>query len=286
MSVKTIFVVLLAIVCGLSAAWGMTQLRSTKFVTTKQETIPVAVALVDLPRGRTVTAADVEVKEWPKNVLPEGALATPEEVVDRAVVIPVMAGEPILQAKLANKDAGRGLAALIPKGMRAYTIKASRVASNVAGFILPGDRVDVLLTLKGRYDDETGGGSTTTLLQAIEIMAVDQQLDAPAENKVDPDSLGSVTLLVTPEQASLLDLGQNMGQLTLSLRNPEDRDEADTRPATLADIRYRQVTPVAEPTSDGAAAPVAKREREAAETFDILTLRGSQRGHLQIVDRQ
>ena len=134
MSMKTILVVLLAVVCGLSAAWGMTQLRSTTFVTTQQETVPVAVALIDLPRGRMITENDVEMKDWPKDVLPKGTMATTEEIADRAVVVPIVAGEPIFDAKLANRDAGRGLAALIPAGMRAYTIRASRVASNVAGF--------------------------------------------------------------------------------------------------------------------------------------------------------
>lgn len=234
-----------------------------------------------------VTAADVEVKEWPKHMLPTGAFASPQEVADRSVLIPIMAGEPILQAKLANKDAGRGLAALVPKGMRAHTIKASQVTSNVAGFILPGNRVDVLLTLKGTANDETGGGSTTTLLQAIEILAVDQQLDPPAENKVDLNTTTSVTLLVNPKQASWLDLGQHMGQLTLSLRNPEDTGEADPCPTTLAEIRYCQDSPLADLAfaEPSLAETVFKQKRKDPEIFHVLTLRGTQRGHLQIVEK-
>jgi len=287
-STKTIIVVTLAVVCGLSAAWGMSQLRLSSAVEAQIETAPIVRAAVQIPRGRMVTADDIEICQWPENMLPEGALTKLEDALDRAAMAPIMAGEPVLDAKLAAIDAGRGLAALIPKGMRAYTIQASQVAANVAGFILPGNRVDVLLTLKGRHNDETGGGSTTTLLQAVEILAVDQQLEAPADNKVDPAGLRSITLLVTPKQASLLDLGQHMGQLTLSLRNPEDGDEAATDPATLSQIRFRQEKPVAaaaEPASSQGSLSIVGRER-APEIFRILTLRGDHRGQVLISSGQ
>jgi pilus assembly protein CpaB len=190
----------------------------------------------------------------------------------------IVAGEPILESKLASRDSGRGLAALIPEGMRAYTIQTSRVASNVAGFILPGNSVDVLLTLKGNYNDTTGGGSTTTLLQAVEILAVDQRLDAPVDNKINPRELGSVTLLVTPEQAALLDLGQNMGTLTLSLRNPEDAAESLARPATVNDIRFRQEKPVEKSEGDS---PILG-SGDGEEVLEIVTLRGSHRGRVLV----
>ena len=168
----------------------------------------------------------------------------------RTILASVQAGEPLLNTKLADRDAGRGLAALVPEGMRAVTIQTSRVASNVAGFVLPGNRVDVLLTLRGGNHDATGGGSSTTLLQAVEILAVDQRLDAPTENRVDPKLLRSVTLLVTPDQAGLLDLGQNMGTLSLSLRNPEDLAEAQTDPATVNLLRFTQRQPVPSASSE------------------------------------
>ena len=76
----------------------------------------------------------------------------------------------------------------------------------------------------------TGGGSTTTLLQNVEILAVDQKMDAPSDNKVDTKDLRSVTLLVTPQQANRLDLGQNKGMLHLALRNREDNEDFQTKP--------------------------------------------------------
>src|SRR5262249_58073430 len=119
-----------------------------------------------------------------------------------------------------------------------FTISTTTHASGVAGFIIPHSRVDVLLTVTrtGGQNDPTGGGQTSTLIQDVEILAVDQLVKAPAENRVDPKELRSVTLLVTPQQAAKLDLGQNKGILHLSLRNPEDHAPAVTRPATLADL--------------------------------------------------
>ncbi len=280
MKIRAILVMLLAAICGISAAVGMNHLRRPGR-TTKVATTPVVVAAIDIVRGRMITSDDVKVTQWPKGMLPEGVLVNLEDVLDRVAILPAVAGEPILEGKLADKNAGRGLAALIPKGMRAYSIRCSRVAANVAGFVLPGNRVDVLMTLKGRGNDGTGGGSTTTLLQAVEILAVDQRLDAPADNKVDPSELRSVTLLVTADQAALLDLGQNMGQLTLSLRNPEDLEEARTQPATLAQIRYHQEKPV-EPTTIEKLANAFLPKTQKPKTSGILTLRGSRRGQVLI----
>lgn len=288
MSVKTIVVVLLAVVCGLSAAWGVNQFSRSADATVLPKTAPIVVAKTEIPRGRMLVAEDVEIRQWPGSAIVRGSLSKMEDVVDRAALTPLVVGEPVLEGKLAAKNSGRGLAALVPNGMRAYTIQASRVASNVAGFILPGNRVDVLLTLRGRHGDDTGGGSTTTLLQAVEILAVDQQLDAPADNKSDPEGLRSVTLLVTPEQASLLDLGQNMGQLTLSLRNPEDCQEAHTRPATLDAIRYRQERPMDTSNVDSppeqlvGMAEVSGSTQAHLQTMQIMTLRGLQHGYIQV----
>jgi pilus assembly protein CpaB len=282
-SIRTVLVVFLAIICGMTAALGMNQLRRPSSGEPQIETAPVVVAAVNVARGAMLTPKAVEIRDWPKALLPNGALANVEDAAGRSAAIPFVVGEPILEAKLSPKDAGRGLAALIPNGMRAYTIQSSRTGASVAGFILPGNKVDVLLNLKSNNpQDSTGGGSTTTLLQSVEILAVEQQLDAPADNKTNPKDLTCVTLLVNPAQAALLDLGQNMGQLTLSLRNPEDEEEALVLPTTLTDMRYRQEKPPEEPK-------VAK-ERQLPDTpvpsdtdlFEIRTLRGSVRGRVLV----
>jgi Flp pilus assembly protein CpaB len=100
------------------------------------------------------------------------------------------------------------------------------------------------------------------------------------------EQVRSVTLLVSPEQAALLDLGQNLGNLTLSLRNPEDRMDADTRPATLADIRFRQESPAEPSPGDSPAAaagtPLKGGAEKEPDVFQIATLRGSQRGGILV----
>lgn len=270
MSARTVVTVLLALVFGVSTAVGVHQFTGHGDVAPKGETAQVVVVIRDIPRGGLITSDVVRTREWRKEDVPQGALTKPEDSVERCALVPLAKGEVILEGKLASKGAGRGLAALVPSGMRAFTILAPHLASGVAGFVLPGNRVDVLLTINTFGDtDLNGGGITTTLLQKVEILAVDQRLDAPSENKVDPKELRSVTLLVTPDQAAKLDLGQNRGTLHLSLRNPEDIKEADTRPATLADLRFHQEGPQGDSV-------------RAQPVLQIRTLRGTLNGVSQL----
>lgn len=245
MTFRTAIVVILSLVCGLSAAAGVNLMRNRgQERPTEIETKPVVVAVVDISRGMTVSDEHVTIKQYESDSVPAGAIATIEEVRDRAAIIPIFKDEPLLGRKLAGLDAGRGMAPLIPEGMRAFTIHTPTMASGVAGFVLPGNKVDILLTVTRSSRDGTGGGSTNTLLQNVEVMAVDQRLNAPAENKVDPKRLRSVTLLVTPDQAAKLSLAQTKGTLHLSLRNDGDDAPALTRPVTLTEIRYLEQGPV------------------------------------------
>lgn len=239
---QSILITALALVFGGSAAVGVNAYVNNKKTATV-ETVPVVVALIDIQRGSTITADVLKVRDYPKDAAPEGAVATLGDVIDRTVFIPLVKGDAVVESKLAPKGMGKGLASLVPSGMRAVTIQTPNVASGVAGFVLPGNRVDVLLTVTDSGGVDTGGGSTTTLLQNVEILAVDQRMEAPADNKVDSKELRSVTLLVTPHQANLLDLGQNKGMLHLALRNLEDRQDARATPVTLADLRFRREKP-------------------------------------------
>jgi pilus assembly protein CpaB len=244
MSVRSVMMVMLALVFGGSAAMGVNSFLASP-PSTRADLVDVVVASVNLPRGTNISREVVSVKKIPKEMVPAGALAKVDDAVDRGVYIPLIKDDAVVEGKLAPKGAGRGLSALIPSGMRAYSVKVPDVAQGVAGFILPQNRVDVLLSLgeiSGSRND-TGGGSTTTLLQNVEILAVDQKMEAPMDNKVDTKELRSVTLLVTPQQANLLDLGQAKGTLHLSLRNHDDQQAARTQPATLADLRFRQEKP-------------------------------------------
>ena len=290
---RAILVLALALVCGVSAAVGVSHLRKAGGV----DTTSVVVARSDIPRGRMLTEDQVELRDWPSSMVPRHAAESLQEVVGRAAAVPIVVGDVLSDTKLSGKDAGRGVAALVPPGMRAYTIQTSKTASNVAGFVLPGNRVDVLLSLRGNSLDDTGRGSCTTLLQGVEILAVDQRLDAPAENKVDPKDLQSVTLLVTPKQAAMLDLGQSLGQLNLSLRNLDDRAEVDADPVTLAELRLKATSKSLLPTIMGMFAGAnrpkalpnpassttqAHPQPPQRSTVTIRTLRGVQPGQVVV----
>lgn len=300
MSLRSVIVVLLALVCGGSAAFGVSLLaQPTTGAPAPVETVAVVVCKEGISRGRMVTADLLELKQWPKDYVPVGCLAKLEDAQERSALQPMLPGEPLLEGKLAPKEAGRGMAALIPNGMRAYTIQTSRVASHVAGFILPGNRVDVLLTLRGNPNDENGGGTTSTLLQSIEILAVGARIDAPASNHLEAKEADSVTLLVTPEQAARLDLGQTIGQLTLSLRNPDDTAESEANPATVKDIRFSQMkpeevavaapVPMPEPTPPPVPAPASEpvvtvsHEVKARPVPRVATLRGQSWGEVRLI---
>src|SRR5271166_1984042 len=267
MSARSLLMVVLALVLGSSAAVGVSSIMQGA---PRGAVVPVVVAVVDLLRGGSITPEAVKIKEFPKDLIPAGALSKLEDAVNRGIFVPLTKDEPVLESKLAPKGAGRGLSALIPPGMRAYSVKVPDVAQGVAGFILPGNRVDVLLSLgeiSGTH--ETGGGSTITLLENVEILAVDQKMDAPSDNKVDTKDLRSVTLLVTPQQANRLDLGQNKGMLHLAIRNREDNEAAQTKPATLIDLR----PPVP---------PPPPKAPEPPPTVAIRTIRGAREGAVMI----
>jgi pilus assembly protein CpaB len=248
MSIRTVLILLLALVFGLSAALGVNFLMR-KPEPEKPEIVPVVVASTNVPRFGTLTADQLKIRELPSDMVPSGAFSRIEDVVDpenpRAVFSGLVRDEIVLEGKLSAKGKGRGMATAVRHGMRAFTISTTTLASGVAGFILPGSKVDVLLTVTrtGGQNDPTGGGQTSTLLQNVEILAVDQLVKPPNENRVDPKELRSVTLLVTPQQAAKLDLGQNKGILHLTLRNPEDDSQAATRPATLADLGLYEEPP-------------------------------------------
>jgi pilus assembly protein CpaB len=295
MSFRTGLIVVLAVVFGVSAAAGVNILRSAP--SAQVETVPVVVAAADIPRFTTLSAEALTTREFPRAFVPAGAYSRVDDILDRVTDTALFAGEPVVGPKLSDKGAGRGMAAVIPLGMRAVTIQTPNVAAGVAGFILPGNKVDVLLTVRGIGPLDPTGGTTTTLLQNVEILAVDQRVDVPAANKVDVKELRSVTLLVTPDQASKVDLGQNLGTLHLSLRNPQDKEPGSTRPSTLADLRFFQGKPwdervksLLETATKLVAAQPVEKEKPAAPTkaapppppTKIRTLRGTIPGEVTL----
>lgn len=282
MSVRALIITCLGIASGLFAAVGMTQLQSGRLNTqaTEPPKTKVLVVKTKIDRGHAVKAEMVELKDWPEELVPDSTLQTVEEAVGRIALSHLMPGEPLMQGKLAAVGSSRGAGNLVHRGMRAYSILATSAASSVAGLVLPGDHVDVVLSMQSATGDYTGGGTSTTLLQNVEILAIDQDLEAPADNLPDA-KLTTVTLLVTQRQAALLGLGQKAGNLTLSLRNPEDDEMADTEPVTLAEIRFREEPKTVEVAKEPELMAVFETSREPRFST-IRTMRGSQSGFVSV----
>lgn len=179
----------------------------------------VAVAQVPLTFGTPVTAERIRFVDWPASSVPPGAFRSMEELTPMGKVHvalrPIDVGEPIMSSKLSGEGGRASLSALLPADMRAAAIRITDVAG-VAGFVLPGDRVDVILTRPaGQGSSEQVAGF---LLQNIRVIAIDQD----ANDTGDKPQLGkTATLEVTPYDAQKLALAQTVGQLSLALRAVE-----------------------------------------------------------------
>lgn len=248
MSSRSFTIAFLAVVCGLAAAFGVNQIVTRWEPPASPKTGPVVVTKVGIARGSTVAQSQLTTRQWPLELIPPGAITQIDKAKERAALVSLEAGEPVFDAKLGEKGMV-GLAALVPSGMRAFTIHTPTIAAGMAGFILPDNEVDVLLTISGSGLPKSAGGAlTATLLQNVKILAVNQALESGNANKAEKsNAIKSVTLLVTPDQASKLSLAQNKGALQLTLRNPDDNDAVRTGPVTLADLEFLQIPPITSP---------------------------------------
>src|ERR1700720_3151390 len=188
----------------------------------KQPTTQVIVAARTMELGTLIRDYDLKLGDWP-GTLPKGSVLRKEDVVGRGVMASIYEGEPVLENRLAPKGAGAGLAATIPAGMRAVAVRVNEVVG-VAGFVVPGMRVDILIS--GTPPGVTTGTVSKTLLQNIEVLSAGQNFQKDAEGK--PVQVAVVNLLVTPEQAEILSLASNETRIQLVLRNPLDNETART----------------------------------------------------------
>lgn len=186
----------------------------------------LVVAAKPLNVGTTIKPGDVTVNKVPAAAFPKSGFMKVEEVLDRPVVSNILAEEAVIEGRLAPRGSGAGLAPVIPVGMRAVTVRVNDVVG-VAGFVLPGMRVDVTVTGRPPSGTET---LTTTVLQNITVLSAGQTMA--------PDSRGAainaptVTLLVTPEQAEVIILAGSEGRIQLILRNGSDNDIQKTSGVT------------------------------------------------------
>lgn len=198
----------------------------------QKQTTSILVAVRDLPLGALIQDGDVTTGEWVGS-LPKGALASKDLAVGRGVLAQVYAGEPILENRLASKGSGGGLAATIRPGMRACAVRVDDVVG-VAGFVIPGMHVDVLVSGTSPGSNSNEGPKVKTLLQDIEVLSAGNDIQRDNEGK--PVQVQVVNLLVTPEQAELLSLASNQTKIQLVLRNPLDRETPKTPSVIMASL--------------------------------------------------
>lgn len=248
----------------------------------KAKTRNVVVAARALPVGVSLKADDVKLAKVPEDQFPAGGFEKLEQVLDRPVVSSILAEEPVREGRLALRGSGLGLAPIIPTGMRAVAVRVNEVVG-VAGFVLPGMRVDVLVTGRPGGQEQT---VTKTILQDIQVLSAGQ--------KIEPDARGQainapvVTLLVSPEQAEVLTLASE-GRIQLVLRNSGDRTVEKTPGRMLAELyQTGAAKPAGEPPKPRPrpviAPPVPVPPPRTTE--EVIVIRGNQKTVEQVAIRK
>jgi pilus assembly protein CpaB len=200
----------------------------------------VAIAEVELPMGTKLKPEMMKTASFMEESLPPGYFSDPAELAGRVVIRPMKRKEPILESRLAPKDVTRGgVSAILSPGKRAVAVTGNKVLG-LAGFINPGDRVDVLLATS---DPKTQERVNKTVFENVRVLATGTQLIENAEGK--PSPVDIYTLEVTPEEGERLTLAAGQGKLQFALRNILDTETVLTTGATLPETlaSYRPIEP-------------------------------------------
>ena len=224
-----------------------------------EEMTSIATTVGKLAPGTRITEKDVQLTAWPKATMPAGSFQDLSQVIGRGLVVQMFPNEPVLESKLAPREAGAGLTVAIPDGMRAMAIQVNDIIG-VAGFVQPGSRVDLILTGVPKEGMET---ASKIVLENLVVLAAGQNVQQDVNGK--PQTVQVVTLLVTPEQAAKITLATGDGPIRLALRNPLDLKEVNP-PMVPRSILYsgeillaEKVTPKAKPSAKAATGKVTAR---------------------------
>lgn len=217
---RTFSLIVLAGLLAVAAAWMANdwlenQIQPTQ-VTEAEETVSVMTAALNIPYGQKIEAQHLKQIQMPPSVIPEGTVTGQDELIGKIAQADIIKGEILMSARFSEHQLGSTLASLIEPTKRAITVRVNDVVG-VAGFLLPGNRVDMLASRirnKRAY--------TRTLIEDLKVLAVDQT--ATTDEK-DPVIVRAVTLEVTPEEAERIVTARSEGPIQLSLRNPEDDEE-------------------------------------------------------------
>ncbi|MCH7751518.1 MAG: Flp pilus assembly protein CpaB [Planctomycetes bacterium] len=218
---KSLILLALALGCGLIASIGISQVLDSKNKVAVLETVPIYVALQNINLGDPIDDGMVSLEEWPKSKVPLGAITKWEDLEDRRPRAVIFEGEPLMDGKLLNKGQRHDPIAGIPPGMRLKTVSVD-ARKSAAGLLSPGDRVDLQIFVHRNERENIMHPFTKILLQNIRVYAVDQTVQRTADGKESRTVSKTVSLLVTPQQANRITTAENLGEISLIPRHPDD----------------------------------------------------------------
>jgi pilus assembly protein CpaB len=276
-----IFAVLaIAILAGGGLAYGTYNfIQNQPGTTVAAPTQPVVVAAADLQLGTELKKEDLQVVGFPAGKAPEGTFSKVTDVIGRGLIVPVVKNEPLLAGKLASKEAGSGLPPVIPEGMRAVSVRVNEVVG-VAGYVLPGNRVDVVATASPT--DAHSDITSRVILSNVQVLTAGTRMEQDQE-KGKPMQVTVVTLLVNPEQSERLALASTEGKIQLALRNPMDQGAPATPGIKTAGLmgavtaRPQQMASARPRPAQRAGQPVTQTAPEAAPLPTVEIIRGDKR---------
>jgi pilus assembly protein CpaB len=230
---KSLMLLALALGCGLVASIGISQVMDRPAQVT-MEMAPIYIAKHNINLGDPIDADMIGLQEWPKDKIPRGAISELSELEGRRPRTAIIEGEPILEGKLLAPGQVADPIQQIPKGMRLKTIAVN--AEKGVGLLGPGDRVDVQLFV--RKDARTGieTAKSKIILQNIRVFAVDQTVQRSPDGSEEKAIAKTVSLMLSPEQASKLSLAEQIGELSLIPRNPDDDAVASWAETKIEDL--------------------------------------------------
>ncbi len=279
---RTVVVVGVAVLLAAVASFGMYRVVLARPANAggAVKTVDVVVAQHALALGARLTKDDVKLVKWPADTQVPGTFAKVDAVLDRGLIATVEENEPLIAAKLAPLEAGAGLPPSIPQGMRAISVKVNEVVG-VAGFVVPGTRVDVMVTLSNRQAQQDS--VTRVVVSNVQVLTAGTRYDQ--ENAKDGKPIPStvVTLLVSPEDGERIALAASEGQVMLTLRNPLDTSATPTLGTrTSALLGQPEAVAQATPRAQRASAPAKPVQPEpsaapAPKVYKVEAIRGAKR---------
>ncbi|WP_137885349.1 Flp pilus assembly protein CpaB [Pseudomonas sp. 2FE] len=224
MSSRTLTLVALSLILGLGAAWMANNWLSARLNASPDDNLQnVVVATMEIPFGQMVEAQQVTVVRMPKDTVPDDAFDATDKVVGKIATFAMLRGDILRGARMAEHLGGSTLASLIERDKRAISVRVDDVVG-VGGFLLPGNRVDVLATKKV---GNNSNAEAETILEDLRVLAVDQ---TASTDKTQPVVVRAVTLEMAPEQGEILVKAMTEGKLQLALRNPLDNQKKPPLP--------------------------------------------------------